>query len=266
MKIDLRFLGFLAWYFLHEDYPDFSLVCALFLIFPPKISRTRPKVVVIDGIIGAGKTTILDVIKNELSNQGWRVGIIQEPVENWKQGVSKEPSILEKFYADPKRYAYQFQTVAFHDRVKACINGWDRYVGYDIVLAERSVHTDNLFMELLFDEKHIDHTELKNYRDWWNMWTELIPYTPSLYFYLKPSINECMKRIASRNRKGEVDGVTLEYQQSLGKKHDEFYSSGKLQVRDTVVDMITFESDEDFRKNDIERDRVVSTLIKCLDI
>ena len=72
---------------------------------------TNQKVFILEGNIGAGKSTFLSLIKELLPVQ-----IVYEPVEKW-QHVGAGENILEKFYTDTHRWAYTFQSYAFITRV-----------------------------------------------------------------------------------------------------------------------------------------------------
>ena len=66
--------------------------------------QKNKKVLILEGNIGAGKSTFLKILKNNLN-----VDIIFEPTDKW-QDVENEGNILDLFYKDTKRWAYTFQT------------------------------------------------------------------------------------------------------------------------------------------------------------
>ncbi len=191
-------------------------------------SSHRPIIVVVDGIIGCGKTTFIrNCLIPILTKKGWRVTEVREPVEKWK-----DSGRLQQFYKDPNRRGYQFQTRVFHDRVR---ESQEKYRCYkddtDIFLLERSIFTDKLFMIMLLESKTIDITEYEDYIDLWTMWSETMPFQPDLFVYLKPDIQTCMNRLRERNRDGEAD-VSEVYQQQLQKKHDEFLGNEFVAISD----------------------------------
>lgn len=73
-------------------------------------AQSNQKYFVVEGNIGAGKSTFLKVINTFLNAQ-----VVYEPHEKW-QNVGGE-NLLEKFYADTQRWAYTFQTYAFITRI-----------------------------------------------------------------------------------------------------------------------------------------------------
>src|SRR5437868_4560414 len=103
-----------------------------------------PFILDIEGIISAGKTTLIEeCIIPVLVERGWRVKLIKEPVDEWMD-------ILPLFYEDTKRWAYHFQTVAFHSRLRESDRMWQEYKDTtDIFITERSVISDTLFMKTL---------------------------------------------------------------------------------------------------------------------
>src|SRR5437016_4570661 len=122
-----------------------------------------PIVVVVDGVIGAGKTVFLEMARSELTKRGLNTVIVEEPVDKWHKS-----GILQRFYADPKRWGYHFQTKAFHDRVVENIKMFETHgTKADVFILERSPFTDTLFMELLHEAGDVDEMEMKDYREWW---------------------------------------------------------------------------------------------------
>ena len=67
-----------------------------------------PKVIVFEGGIGAGKTSANQVLRELFPNSVF----IDEPLDQWNS-----VDILNKFYQDPKKYAYVFQSLAFITRL-----------------------------------------------------------------------------------------------------------------------------------------------------
>ena len=177
-----------------------------------------PIVVVVDGIIGSGKSTLIEeCLVPTFSEWGYRVTVVKEPVEKWKNNGS-----LKQFYNDPSRRGYQFQTRVFHDRVKECQEMHRKHGdSTDIFLLERSVFTDILFMNLLHESQTIDESEYRDYKDLWTMWEKVMPFRPDLFIYLRPDIEVVMERLHKRNREGE-ETVSTDYQRSLQIQHDNF--------------------------------------------
>jgi deoxyadenosine/deoxycytidine kinase len=81
-------------------------------VFKPSKKVTRGKgkgtmtLISIEGNIGAGKSTLIETLKTKFSN----VVFVDEPVDEWSTVTDKDgTTVLEKYYADQKRYAFAFQ-------------------------------------------------------------------------------------------------------------------------------------------------------------
>lgn len=183
-------------------------------------------VVVVDGIIGSGKSTIIaKCLVPILSGKGMRITVIDEPVEKWKS-----TGRLKQFYEDPNRRAYQFQTIAFHDRVKLAQEKFRKFKDCtDVFLMERSIFSDLIFTKILLANGSMDQTEYDDYMNLWTMWEDLMPFQPDLFVYLNPGVDVAMQRIQERSRDGE-SGITLDYQQRLHDRHEEFLGSGCVEI------------------------------------
>jgi hypothetical protein len=72
----------------------------------------------VEGNIGAGKSTYLDMVKmtNDVASIHEMIEVVQEPVDMW-QDLSGE-NLLELFYKDPERYAFTFQQYVLITRIK----------------------------------------------------------------------------------------------------------------------------------------------------
>ena len=65
---------------------------------------------VVEGNIGAGKSTFLRLVKQEIPLQ-----LVYEPLKEWQE-VEGE-NLLEKFYQDIPRWTYTFHSYTFVTRV-----------------------------------------------------------------------------------------------------------------------------------------------------
>lgn len=175
------------------------------------------RVLVIDGIIGAGKSSLVEeCLVPLLTAANYKITVVGEPVNKWKADGS-----LKQFYENPSRRGYQFQTRAFHDRIKESRDQYEEYKHCtDIFILERSIFTDMLFMDMLYESGTIDESEHRDYKDLWTMWEFLMPFYPDLFVYLRPDVEIAMERIHKRGREGET--VDIEYQKALQAKHDDF--------------------------------------------
>jgi deoxyadenosine/deoxycytidine kinase len=214
----------------------------------------KPVVIVVDGLIGSGKTSLIDMLLEHLSKRGLRVTIVKEPVEKWK-----ESGILQLFYKDPARWGYTFQTKAFHDRVIENRNAHSLYGNStDVFILERSPFTDPLFVNLLKGDGFMNDVEYKTYHDWWAMWSKVMPYEPDIFVYLRPTLEECMRRVQERSRPGE-EGIDIEYQRKLLEQHDTFFASSSIEIGNGHhVPCVRIETNANFRDDLDVKNKITS--------
>ena len=231
------------------------------------LQDTNRKIIVVDGVIGAGKTTTIKEIEKRFSkinddnidNKNYKKIIIKaiyEPVELWKT-----TGALEYFYEDIPKNAYTFQTFTYITRIASVIDEIYDNPDADIYILERSIFTDRyIFMELLKDS--ITQLEMNMYLQWCDMWAYILPMRVDKWVLLNTSLDESLKRIDIRDRHGEKSGVSVEYQTNLYKKHIEFYNK-LVNDENPVVIIESNIMDENIIDNDEKIDNIIG---KILDI
>jgi len=197
------------------------------------LKQNYPVVISIEGNIGSGKSTIMKYLSKHFDNfvklQGDNIKIcyLQEPVSKWTNFTDESgKNIIEKYYSDQKKYAFQFQMMAYISRLsqfKQAITD-----GYDIIFTERSMFTDrNVFAKMLYNDKKIEEIEYKIYNAWFDEFAECLNNMKIYYIKTNPEI--CFKRIEKRNRKGE-ENIPLDYLKSCSKYHDEWLDSFEKKI------------------------------------
>lgn len=220
-------------------------------------------VIAIESIVGAGKTTLIhECLLPILTERGWKVTIVDEPVSKWKKD-----GLLKLFYEDPGRYAYHFQTKAFHDRVRECQEQFDRNgEDTDVFLLERSVFSDNIFMETLYELENVTDMEMKHYKNWWCLWEEVMPFQPDLFVHLKPDVDVCMSRVKERSREGESH-IKREYQTLLQEKHDKFFTKACVEVsKGHYIPVLNLETNANFRDDTDIKHKIADLLENKLSL
>jgi len=101
-----------------------------------------PKIISIEGNIGAGKTTILDNLKEYLKHDK-EIIVLKEPVDIWESIVDKEnETILQKFYKNPAKYSFTFQVMAFVTRLSILRKTVKENPHCKLIICERSLEAD----------------------------------------------------------------------------------------------------------------------------
>lgn len=215
---------------------------------------TNKKFIVIDGLIGAGKTTLINLLITKYTNDGLKVCACLEPVELWR-----ETGALAHFYKDVNAHAYEFQTFVFVTRIKSILETIESNPDTDIFIMERSIFTDRyIFVEMLKDK--IGPVRMTMYNMWWDMWSKLFPFRPSTWVFLNTSLQEADRRICIRDR-SEESAVDIEYQRHLQHTHVAFYD--KLKADGEHVIIIDSElMDSNFIRDDTVLNNIAGQIIK----
>lgn len=182
---------------------------------PPKGGPCQRRLIVLEGEVGAGKSTLGTLLTESLRQRGFNVRLILEPVDRWR-------NILPLFYADPAGFAFTFQTLVNLTLMKKISAVWDSDPHADVYILERSPASGAIFLEL--QRGVVDPAVMQLYADeWHDAWRTLLPINlaDAQVLYLRPSIEVCMARIESRMRPGE-GGVKLAYLVALRRAHEAF--------------------------------------------
>lgn len=142
--------------------------------------------IVIDGNIGSGKTTQL----NLLEELGFKVK--REPIEQWP---------LELFYSDMERWGLTFQLVV--------LNTLTTEEG-DVIYERSPVSAKNVFWRAM------KKTDLED--QVFNNYYNVLGWNPDIYILINKSPDKCYEHIQDRVQAGD-GGVTLDYLKTL----DEYY-------------------------------------------
>lgn len=193
------------------------------------LTSTKKKFIVLDGVISAGKTTLIRLLEEKLNQDGaLKVKAIYEPVDLWNS-----TGALQYFYDDVPTRAYEFQTYTYITRIVRVINELAANPDADVYLLERSIWTDRyIFMALL--KTHIGPLKCEMYDQWCDLWSYIMPMRVDKWVFLDTSLEESLRRIKVRNREAE-SGISVEYQTALYNKHVEFYDELKNQGRPVLI-------------------------------
>ena len=191
----------------------------------------------VEGIIAAGKTELVQALSVQFNILGYSVCHIYEPVDIWQAS-----GILQKFYDDPIRYAYSFQTFAFATRCLEICKQFEEHPSADIYILERSPISDKIFMEL----QDVDECEREMYKLWCSAYERILPFDISemKIIYLQTGLATCMQRLYSRGRSEETN-VSSDYQWKLKNKHDKLLA----ELSNCIISIPPELANLDFRDN-----------------
>jgi deoxyadenosine/deoxycytidine kinase len=178
--------------------------------------KTHAPHFVVEGNIGAGKSTFLRLIKQELG-----IDVVYEPTNKWQRAGQKE-NLLDLFYKDTKRWAYTFQSYAFITRIQAQMEHEKSVTSIAPQVYERSVYCDRYcFAKNCFELGLMTELEWNIYKDWFGWLVEAYSQKPHGFIYLRSTPEVCHQRIQKRSRCEESD-IPLSYLESLHERHEEW--------------------------------------------
>jgi len=174
-------------------------------------------IVSVEGNIGSGKSTVLKAMRERYSDIGVPIVYVDEPVSQWEQIKSKEgKNMIELFYANPSKYAFSFQMMAYISRltmIRAAVQANPN----SIILTERCLLTDyNIFASMLHEQGQMLDEEFTIYKTWFHTFQQEIPVHSIVYIRCKPTT--AFTRCKKRARVGEE--IPLEYLTQCHEKHE----------------------------------------------
>jgi len=221
--------------------------------------KKTPVIVSIEGNIGSGKSTFVENLKQSYAAQNLdtttvNVCFLQEPVDEWNSITDKSgETMLAKFYADSKKYAFPFQMMAYISRLALLRNALKQ--SYDIIITERCVETDKMvFAQMLYDDGKMEEVEYAIYNKWF---VEFIDDIPEIFtIYLKTDPDVAKQRVDKRARNGET--IPLEYLTACHAYHDRWLVDKPKQKVKTI------DVNQDIDK-DIDEEKNVNTIHAWVD-
>lgn len=204
------------------------------------------KSLIVEGNIGAGKSTFLRLIGQALDVQ-----VVYEPHEKW-QDVQGAGNLLDNFYKDTKRWAYTFQSYAFITRVLEQEESAKKAT-HPVQVLERSVYSDRYcFAKNCYQMGTMTALEWKLYQEWFSWLVTDYVKRPHGFIYLKTDPEICYQRLLKRSR-SEEKAVPLEYLQKLHQKHEDWLIH-KKDVLDHIKDVpvLVLECNTEFEADSVQ--------------
>ena len=183
---------------------------------PETMASRRTGIITVEGLIGAGKTTLCQMLRERLEGTtvaGRSIVFVAEPVDVWSTFIDADGKpMLALFYANPKKWAFSFQMMAYISRLAALKKAREENPDA-IIVAERSLEADRyVFAQMLLDDGCINTVDHKVYTHWFDTFAS--DYCPDLVLYLDTPVDIAEARILSRARSGE-DPIERSYLDSL---------------------------------------------------
>lgn len=188
--------------------------------------------IVVDGIIGAGKSTVAHFLSEELG-----IKLYEELKEEEKDSLAQR--MLDRFYEDQSRWSAIIQVMFLNDRfrdIKAIEENGEE------AIIDRSIYGDEIFARTIHHRGQMTTDEFVIYRDLLhNMLQHINP--PEVLVYIDVTIDTAMDRIARRARSTEADLIPRDYMEDLRRHYEEWFEEYDLSPK-VRIDLNDSEPDE----------------------
>ncbi|ALS35629.1 deoxynucleoside kinase [Enterococcus rotai] len=193
-------------------------------------------VIVLAGTIGAGKSSLTEIISEHLGSEAF-----YESVD--------DNEVLPLFYADPKKYAFLLQIYFLNKRFDSI----KQALSHENNVLDRSIYEDSLLFHLNADLGRANETEVKVYDSLLENMLQELPYAaqkkrPDLLVHIKISFPKMLERIQKRGRayeQVEQDPALYDYYKELNERYErwfeEYNESPKIQIDGDKYDFIESE-------------------------
>ena len=191
----------------------------------------KPKHVAIAGTIGAGKTTLTEMLSKHYR---WIPQF---------EDVDHNPYLTD-FYDDMPRWSFNLQIYFLHGRLNQILEIQN---GTETIIQDRTIYEDaNIFAPNLHEMGLMSKRDFDNYFGFFTTIKSMVQ-PPDLLIYLKASVPTLVSQIQKRGREYE-ENIRLDYLKKLNEYYNKWiegYKEGPLLVIDCDKNKFG-ENEEDF--------------------
>ena len=187
-------------------------------------------VLVLAGTIGAGKSSLTEMLAEELKTQAF-----YESVDDNK--------VLPLFYENPQKYAFLLQIYFLNNRFDSI----KRALSDNNNVLDRSIYEDSLLFHLNADLGRADETEVEVYDDLLNNMLEEIDSLsfkkrPDLLIHVKVSFDKMLEKRGRQFEQLEYDPSLYDYYKELNSRYDTWFEAfdicPKIQIDGDKYDFV----------------------------
>ncbi len=164
-------------------------------------------VIIIDGVVGAGKSTLAEKVSSKLN-----IPVFYE-LQN-----EETNTLLEEFYKDKKRWSFTLQIHFLNERFRMIKEIHKNGGG----ILDRSIFGDRIFASMLHEDGYMTSEEFNTYS---TLLDNMLEHSknPTLLVYIDCDLETAVERIGVRGRQMEqsVDEV---YWKRLNEKYTNWYN------------------------------------------
>ena len=172
--------------------------------------QKKPKHIAVAGNIGAGKTTLTELLSKHYK---W--------IPQFKD-VDHNPYLMD-FYEDMPRWSFNLQVYFLNGRLNQLL---DIQNGTETVIQDRTIYEDaNIFAPNLHDMGLMNKRDFDNYFNLFKTVQSMVQ-PPDLLIYLKASVPTLVDQIQKRGREYE-ENIRLDYLKKLNELYNRWIESYK---------------------------------------
>ncbi|MFA7361171.1 MAG: deoxynucleoside kinase [Candidatus Kapaibacterium sp.] len=201
------------------------------------MSPSQIKYIAIEGVIGAGKTTLAKMLAKKMN-----ANLVLESYE--------DNPFLEKFYKNPRRYALHTQMYFLMSRYKQLLELRQDDLFHEYIIADYIFEKDKIFAYL-----NLADDELELYERMVSF-IERNLKKPDLVIYLQSTVERLMANISKRGRTAEKN-MSETYITDLNDAYNYFF----FRFKASRV-MIVNAAEMDFVNNENEFNDLISEILK----
>ncbi len=194
-------------------------------------NNKKPKHIAIAGNIGAGKTTLTEMLSKHYK---WIPQF---------EDVDHNPYLMD-FYDDMPRWSFNLQIYFLNSRLKQLL---EIRRGTETIIQDRTIYEDaNIFAPNLHDMNLMSKRDYDNYFSFFQTLKSMVE-PPDLLIYLKASVPTLVYQIQKRGREYE-ENIRLDYLKKLNGYYEKFiedYKEGPILIIDCDKNKFA-ESEEHF--------------------
>ncbi|MFO8065904.1 MAG: deoxynucleoside kinase [Spirochaetota bacterium] len=173
--------------------------------------------IIIEGQIGVGKTTMGEILEKEAG-----VPLFRELTNPYTL------NLLDRFYADKKRWAFTLQIHFLNERFRMIKDIFKNGGG----TLDRSIFGDRIFAEMLYDDGDMLEEEFQTYS---TLLENMLEHAqnPDLLIYLDSTVDTALERIKKRNR-GLESEIPRDYLEHLNARYLSWYDNYDLSPKTKI--------------------------------
>lgn len=185
-------------------------------------------IIILEGLIGAGKTTLGKMLEN-------RGRFLNMPVIFLPEYTNQK--FLELYLSNQLKYAFTFQSVILRGRLNTHFRAEALSKQGYLVIVDRGISGDLAFALMQKDRGYFDEEE-------WDAYLSILDehkqtkLKPDLVLHLECDPQTAFDRLVKRGNQSEIDSYTIEYFKQLDLSHQKSFDLYKKLFEDVKIESI----------------------------